>query len=417
MLESEWDLTVLPVFLPGHFLREQLETRILRDVKNVRMVTIDRVTLRMHLDGITEQLHGPGKPTRHIQGQIPHRNLLGEVVARKNERTSRMLLLGIAEEIGRHPELRFNLFFAVSEIVVGNNRHHHTALVARRDLESCAIVVDFIRRFPAHPVAPLALGCLVPGRQSKFRLGQLVEVRSQNDAARVPGPMFGIERGIVIREIRITGIAENAFDKVEIANQAARHKKAHLHTFLRRHSRHLGADHRPEQERNKALGRGGKGRGERQAQQFCRRIERRFEQASEDRLRHRFLVVGHRQTAFGDMKYALRGAAITLRIVQHSLPYAIRVNNVGGELVFVRRQGQLPRKAVPVESESLVGQARHLDHVLQVIIQKILDARIGGRKVLGQQPVLLPMQRHEPADQIGEFRILLDGKGRTTEVP
>ena len=72
---------------------------------------------------------------------------------------------------------------------------------------------------------------------------------------------------------------------------------------------------------------------------------------------------------------------------------------------------------MPVESESLVGQARHLDHVLQVIIQKILDARIGGRKVLGQQPVLLPVQRHEPADQIGEFRILLDGKGRTTEVP
>ena len=417
VLELERDLPSFPVLLPGHSLREQLESRILGDIKNVRMVTVDRVTLRMYLDGVAEQLHGLGKSARHVQGQIPHRNLLGQVVARKNERPARMLLLGIAEKIGRHPELRFDLLFAVAKVVVGNDRHHHTALVARRDLESCAVIVNFIRRFPAHPVAPLALGRFAPGRQSELGLGQLVEVRGQDDAAGVPGPMFGVERGIMVREIRITRIAENALDKVEIANQAARHEEAHLHTFLRRHSGHLGADHRPEQEGNKALGRGRKGRGEGQAQQFRRRIERRFEQASEDRFRHRFLVVGHRQAAFRDMKYALRGPAITLRVVQHALPHAVGVDDVGRKFVLVRRQGQLPGKPVPVESKGLVGQARHFGHILQVIIQKILDPRIGGRKMLGQQTVLLPIQRHQPADQIGEFRILLDWKGGATKVP
>ena len=417
VLKAERNLARLPVLLPSHFLGQQLETRILRNVKNIRMLPVDRVALRMHLDGITEQVHGLGKAARHIQGQILHRDLLGQVVARKNERASRMLLLRIAEEVGRHAELRFDLLFAIAEVVVGNDRHHHTTLVTCRDLEGRAIVVDFVRRLPAHPVAPLTLGCFVPRRQAEFRLGQLVEVRGQNDAARVAGPMLGIESGIVVGEIRIARIAENAFDKVEIADQSARHKEAHLHAFLRRHSRHPGADHRTEQEGNKALGRGRKGRGEGQAQQLRRGIERRLEQSSEDRLRHRLLVVRHRQTPFGHMKNALRGTAVALRIVQHTLAHAVGIDDVGRKFVLVRRQGQLPCETVPVESEGLVGQARHLDHVLQVVVEKILDARVGGGKVLGQQPVFFAMQRHEPADQIGKLGILFDRIGRAPEVP
>ena len=54
--------------------------------------------------------------------------------------------------------------------------------------------------------------------------------------------------------------------------------------------------------------------------------------------RHRELVGGNGQAAFGDMKYPLSGATVTARVVQHALFDPIGVNNLGGQLVAIRRQ-------------------------------------------------------------------------------
>ena len=44
--------------------------------------------------------------------------------------------------------------------------------------------------------------------------------------------------------------------------------------------------------------------------QFARRIQRQRQHFAENRFRHAELVVGNRQAAFGDVKNALRGAAV-----------------------------------------------------------------------------------------------------------
>ena len=162
MPETERKFARFAVLLPSDLLGEQLEAGVLRDVADVGEKTVDRVTLRPDLDGFPQQFHGLGEPARHVQRQVFRRDLLGEVVAGEDERAARVLLLGIAEKVGRHAQLGFDLLLAVAEVVVRNNRHHDTVLVARGDLECRAVVVEFVPRFPTHAVAALALAGFVP---------------------------------------------------------------------------------------------------------------------------------------------------------------------------------------------------------------------------------------------------------------
>ena len=177
-----------------------------------------------------------------------------------------MLFLGIAEKVGRHTELGFDLLLAIAEVVVRNDGDNDAPFVARGDLERRAVVVGLVGRFPAHAIAALAFGGLVPGRQAQFGLGQLVEMGGKNHAARVTTPMLGIERRIVIGKVRVTGIAENAFHEVQIADKPPGHEETDFHAFLRSHSGDLGANHRAEEKGDETLGRVGQGRSERQTQ-------------------------------------------------------------------------------------------------------------------------------------------------------
>ena len=379
-------------------------------------MTIHRMPLRLALDRVAEQLERLRHGALVFQRQVRRVNLLGQVIAGKNKRPAGVFLLGVAEEVGRHAELRFDLLLAVAEVVVRNDRDHHPALVARRDLERRAVVVEFIFRLPAHPVAPLPLGGILPPGQSELRFGQPVEMRGENDAARVAGPMRRVQTGIVFRQIRVARVAEDALDEIQIAHQSAGHEKAHLHRLLGGGTGHFRTNHRPQQQRNKALGRFRERRRERQTQQFRRRLERGFEQASEDRLGHRFLVVRHRKPALGDMENSLRRAPVALRVVQHPLPHAVGIDDVGGKLVLVRRQRQLPRQPVPVEDERPRRQARHLGGPRQILVEEILDPRVGRTEVPRQQAIFLAVERHQPARQIGELRIHLHRERRTAQI-
>lgn len=95
-----------------------------------------------------------------------------------------------------------------------------------------------------HSVALLALGGLGYIRQAELLLFQRCQVRSEDYAARVARPRVEVLRGIVLLKERISGIAEYAFDKVEIAHERARSKEAYLHRFFGLAVGYFGANRR-----------------------------------------------------------------------------------------------------------------------------------------------------------------------------
>ena len=162
VIETERNLAGRTGLLPRHLLGQQLEAGVFGDIDDVRVMTVHRVAFSMQLGGITEQLHGLPETPWHLEGEVRRGDLLGQVVARKNERAPGMLFLGIAEKVGRHTELGFDLLLAIAEVVVRNDGDNDAPFVARGDLERRAVVVGLVRRFPAHAIAALALGGLVP---------------------------------------------------------------------------------------------------------------------------------------------------------------------------------------------------------------------------------------------------------------
>ena len=181
--------------------------------------------------------------------------LAGEVVAGEHQRAARVLLLGEAEQVRSEGELGLHLFLAVPEIVVADDGDDRAARVARGDLEGAAVVVELAFGSPAHPVAPLPLGRGVPCGQAELLLGEGAdEVRREDHAAGVAGPVPGIERGVVLRQVRITRVAEDALHEIQVADQVPRHEEPRLHPLLGDEARHLRTDDRAEVERHEAGG-------------------------------------------------------------------------------------------------------------------------------------------------------------------
>ena len=83
--------------------------------------------------------------------------MLTQIKGRKNQGSPRMLLFRQPVEAGRVTDLRFDLFLAIAEIVVGNHRDDNPFRIASRQLESRSIVVKFVLRLPTHPVSLLLI--------------------------------------------------------------------------------------------------------------------------------------------------------------------------------------------------------------------------------------------------------------------
>ena len=164
-------------------------------------------------------------------------------------------------------------------------------------------------------------------REAEFPLGQAIQMRREDDAAGMTGPVFRIERGIIFRQVRIACVAKDAFDEVEICHQRTRNEKTRFHRALGSRVRHGRTNERTYIKRNKAFRRlrrrGGKG----QPEQFGGGIHRLLEKAAENFRGHRLLVVGHGQAEVGDVKNSLGGASIAARVVQYALADAMRREN------------------------------------------------------------------------------------------
>src|SRR5690606_16703444 len=100
--------------------------------------------------------------------------------------------------------------------------------IAGSRLKGGAVVVKLIGGFPAGAVALLALCSVLDVRQPELSLGQADQMRGKDDAAGVAGPVADVDSGVIFRQKGVAGIAENALNKVQIADQVAGGKEAHL---------------------------------------------------------------------------------------------------------------------------------------------------------------------------------------------
>lgn len=137
----------------------------------------------------------------------------------------------------------------------------------------------------------------------------------ENDAAGVTSPMFGIEGSVVFRQVRITCVAKNTFDEIEISDQSTRNEEPRFHCADGSETRDFGHHDWPEVEGNETFGRPGGVGAERESQQFGGWRERIRQEATEDARGYSFLIVRNWQTALGDVKNSLSGAAVAPRIV------------------------------------------------------------------------------------------------------
>src|SRR5271166_5719407 len=181
-----------------------------------------------------------------LSGPCVWSELVAQILARENKGTSGVLFLTKAKQVSREAYLSFDLLLAIAEIVVGDHGDDNPAFVTEGQFESHAVIVEFALLFPTCMVAALTLGGLLPRRESQLFFGKLRQVRRQDDATGVAGPVFWIQSGIIFREKRVAGVSEDTFNKIEVANEAAGRQESNLHRFFRGESRHFRTNDRPQ---------------------------------------------------------------------------------------------------------------------------------------------------------------------------
>ena len=247
-------------------------------------------------------------------------------------------------------------------------------------------------------------------RQAQFASAQPRQVGGQDHAARMTGPVVDVEGRIVLDQVRVAGIAEDALDEIQVADEIAGREEPDLHRFLGFHARYLGTDHRTQQQRHEHPCRVGLPGGEGNQAQRLGRPQRVCEHAREHLPGHRLLVGGDRQSALGDMERALGGATVVGRVVQHALRGAEAGHDLRLESVLADRQRQLARDAMTIEDKCLRRQLRDLRQIEidQVPRQELLDALVGRWMIGGQQAALLPVRMQQAVDRIHDLRRVAD---------
>ncbi len=394
-----------PILGPRDVLPVDVDLHVLRHVVDLGPDGVGRVAARIAPGAVAEQVEHLRQPVAgrhdpHLVGREP----VAEVERRKRERAAAVLLLREAEEVRAVADLRLHFLLAVPEVVVRDQRDHHALGSARGDLERPAVVVQLV----------LALV-----GQAEVLLPDPGEMGREDDAAGVAGPAVHVERGVIRRQVRVAGAAEDALDEIQVGNETAGREEPDLEALLRRHLRHGGADERPQQEAHHRLhGALPVGR-ERQPQQLGRRPERCLEQPEIDRERHAGLVRRDRQPALGDVEDALRRSPVVDGIVQHAVVEPVARDQLVLVAVAIDRETQLPGEAVLVEDEGLGGQADRTGRALE-LVDVVLDPAIGGAEMVGQQPRLLAIPGKEVPGELEDVPVAggggdLDAHGRELE--
>ena len=395
--------TSRPWWVHQTWSRGTLARRVGRDVDEVRAESVEGIAAGPGLDDLAVVAHHVVE-REGVLRVVARVEFVAEVVAGEGQRPARVLLLEVAGEVGGEGDLRLDLLLAVAEVIVGDDRDDHPGGGAAGQLEGTALVVTLIRVARAHAVAPLPLARRIPVRQAEVLLGELGQVRGEDDAAGVPRPVLDVQPGVVLGEGGVAGVAEDRLDEVEVAHQAAGREEAGLHRPGRAVAGDLGADDRPEQQRDEGAERLGPVGRERDDQQVGRRRDRGPEQRGEDRPGDGLLVARDRQAPLGDVERPLRGAPVALRVVQHAVAHPVRADVVVAVDVRVIREREQAGEPVAREDQRLAGQAerRRQAEVGEVVVQEGLDPPV-GRALRPRRPGVAS----RPVDQLGREPVRL----------
>jgi hypothetical protein len=118
------------------------------------------------------------------------------------------------------------------------------------------------------------------------------------------------------------------------------------------------------------------------------------------------LVRSNREATFGDVEDAARGAAVAHGIMQDSLWHTIGIQVTRREAGGVGRKRHRACEATAIENKSARGQAgRAAWTIAQVSIDKGLNARIGGAKVITEQAFLFIMIAEQRTRELQEITV------------
>ena len=213
--------------------------------------------------------------------------------------------------------------------------------------------------------------------KAELLLGHLGQVGGEDDAAGVAGPRLGSERRVVLGQVGVAAVAEDALDEVEVGDRATGDDEARLHPLLAHRARYLGRHERAEQEGDEAGCRPRLVGRVRQLEVGLRRFERPGQQSAEDLLGDGDLVVGDREPALGDVEDPCGRATVVGGVVQDAVDEAVAAEQRAREAVAVEGQGELARQARLVEHEGAVGEPRLLAGAGEVGVEEVLDAPVG----------------------------------------
>ena len=242
--------------------------------------------------------------------------------------------------------------------------------------------------------------------EAEFPFGQFRQVRGQDHRARVPRPAPGFQGGVVVRQVGIAPVAEDAFHEIKVRHQRAGREETHLQAAFPRETRDVGNHHGTQQQGHPRASRGLVSRAVGQGHRLRGRVQGVLQQAPVDLPGNRQFVVLHRRATLCDVEDTLGGAAIVQGIVQHPVDQAVTAQVFRGELVGPDGQGQRPGQPGLIQHEGLPGQLRGGAGSLQVGIQERLDAAINRGKPVREPPVQFALPRQHRTHQIGPLGVV-----------
>ncbi len=189
-----------------------------------------------------------------------------------------------------------------------------------------------------------------------------------------------VQSRVVFGNQRISRVAEDRFDEVEIADQRAGCEESGFHRFgfaeIREHSGQTSG--RSSSETQVWAG-CSESRRVRQQHQIARRIHRSAKQIDKDCFGDDAFVAGNRQSAIDDVKRAGGRAAVSTGIVQYAIQTAIRLDQIVLELVAVGTASSVrgPSRAGRASASDWALAAVIVQHIMaKYTVQKRFDPRI-----------------------------------------
>ena len=113
-----------PLLVPRKILLPQVSPSVLGNIDQLGVATVDSVSLGHYVDPVAILTHDIDECSPVITTAI-HLKFFSQAPTGKNQGSPRMLFFHVPHQVRRVADLSFDLFFAVTKIVVRDDRDNH----------------------------------------------------------------------------------------------------------------------------------------------------------------------------------------------------------------------------------------------------------------------------------------------------